>query len=162
MATTPTATLHRRLERLQLALHRQLSVPLRQAGADKGWEKRPREEVHATGPPFSRARGAPRGGEQTLDDILDAKCPYHKDMRHTLRNCRDFKHSIGMADHSSLYHLPHHEEGLASPGNLSNSVGAKAKTPPFARCLRQTRCTNGDKTIGRLYPSSHVSQDEGL
>jgi hypothetical protein len=39
---------------------------------DKRWEKRPREEVHAAGPPVSRARGAPRGGEQTLDDILDA------------------------------------------------------------------------------------------
>jgi hypothetical protein len=62
---------------------------------DKRWEKRPREEVHAAGPPASRARGAPRGGERTLDDILDAQCPYHKDMRHTLRNCRDFKHSVG-------------------------------------------------------------------
>jgi hypothetical protein len=41
-------------------------------------------------------------------------------------------------------------------------VGAKAKTPPFARCLRQPRCTNGDKTAGRLYPSSHASLDEGL
>jgi hypothetical protein len=30
-----------------------------------------------------------------LDDILDAQCPYHKDMRHTLRNCRDFKHFVG-------------------------------------------------------------------
>jgi hypothetical protein len=60
----------------------------------KHWEKRPREEVHAAGPPVSHARGAPRGGEQTLDDILDAQCPYHKDMRHTLRNCRDFKHSV--------------------------------------------------------------------
>jgi hypothetical protein len=29
-------------------------------------------------------------------------------------------------------------------------VGARAKTPPFARCLRQPRCTNGDKTTGRL------------
>jgi hypothetical protein len=29
-------------------------------------------------------------------------------------------------------------------------VGAKAKTPPFARGLRRTRCTNGDKTTGRL------------
>jgi hypothetical protein len=38
----------------------------------KRWEKRPREEVHATGLPISRARGAPRGGERTLDDILDA------------------------------------------------------------------------------------------
>jgi hypothetical protein len=62
---------------------------------DKRWEKRPREEVHAAGPPASCARGAPRGGEHTLDDILDAQCLYHKDMRHTLRNCRDFKHSVG-------------------------------------------------------------------
>jgi hypothetical protein len=62
---------------------------------DKRWEKRPREEVHAAGPPASRTRGGPRGGEHTLDDILDTQCPYHKDMRHTLRNCRDFKHSIG-------------------------------------------------------------------
>jgi hypothetical protein len=61
---------------------------------DKRWEKRPRDEVHVAGPPVSRARGAPRGGERTLDDILDAQCPYHKDMRHTLRNCRNFKHSI--------------------------------------------------------------------
>jgi hypothetical protein len=30
------------------------------------------------------------------------------------------------------------------------NVGAKAKTPPFARCLRSPRCTNGDKTTGRL------------
>jgi hypothetical protein len=29
-------------------------------------------------------------------------------------------------------------------------VGAKAKTPPFARDLRRTRRTNGDKTTGRL------------
>jgi hypothetical protein len=62
---------------------------------DKRWEKRPRDEVHAAGPPVSRARGAPRGGERMLDDILDAQCPYHKDMRHTLRNYRDFKHFIG-------------------------------------------------------------------
>jgi hypothetical protein len=61
---------------------------------DKRWEKRPPEEVHAAGPLVSRARGAPRGGERTLEDILDAQCPYCKDMRHTLRNYRDFKHSI--------------------------------------------------------------------
>jgi hypothetical protein len=73
------------------------SAPCRDANqqTDKRWEKRPREEVHVTGPPVSRARGAPRGGERTLDDILDAQCPYHKDMRHTLENCRDFKHSVG-------------------------------------------------------------------
>jgi hypothetical protein len=196
MAATPTPTLHRRLERLQSVLHRQLPISLRQTGAtmgpqihqtprgrnspvipqkvsdheklypevaeaaviedfyrgsndsafvrailqkapttseqlfreadlyitaderaqdliggakpapaaprrdtnqqpDKRWEKRPHEEVHAAGPPASRTRGGPHGGECTLDDILDAQCPYHKDMRHTLRNCRDFKHSVG-------------------------------------------------------------------
>jgi hypothetical protein len=62
---------------------------------DKRWEKRPCEEVHTVGPPASHARGGPRGGERTLDDILDAQCPYHKDMCHTLQNCRDFKHSMG-------------------------------------------------------------------
>jgi hypothetical protein len=62
---------------------------------DKRWEKRPREEVHATGPPASHARGGTRGGEHTLDDILDTQCPYHKDTRHNLRNCRDFMNSMG-------------------------------------------------------------------
>jgi hypothetical protein len=51
---------------------------------NKRWEKRPHEEVHAARPPASRARGAPLGSECTLDDILDAQCSYHKDMRHTL------------------------------------------------------------------------------
>jgi hypothetical protein len=39
---------------------------------DKRWEKRPREEVHTYGPPVARARDAPRGGVQTLDEILDS------------------------------------------------------------------------------------------
>jgi hypothetical protein len=42
------------------------------------------------------------------------------------------------------------------------TVGAKAKTLPFARCLRQSRCTNGGKTTGSLHPSSNTPQDEGL
>jgi hypothetical protein len=29
-------------------------------------------------------------------------------------------------------------------------VGVKAKTSPFARCLRRPHCTNGDKTTGRF------------
>jgi hypothetical protein len=36
MATTPTPTLHRRLERFQSALPRQLPIPLRQTGAAMG------------------------------------------------------------------------------------------------------------------------------
>jgi hypothetical protein len=62
---------------------------------DMCWEKRPRKEVQTVGPPVARARGAPRGGVRTLDEILHAQCPYHKDMRHTLWNCRDFKYSVG-------------------------------------------------------------------
>jgi hypothetical protein len=30
---------------------------------------------------------------------------------------------LGMADHSSLYHLPHHEDGPASLGSLNNMKG---------------------------------------
>jgi hypothetical protein len=32
-----------------------------------------------------------------------------------------------MADCSSFYHLLHHEEGLASPGSLSNKKGEEAE-----------------------------------
>jgi hypothetical protein len=44
---------------------------------------------------------------------------------------------------------PHLDATTRDP-RTSPDVGAKAKTPPFARCLRQPRCTNGDKTTGRL------------
>jgi hypothetical protein len=62
----------------------------------------------------------------------------------------------------------HHLARPSAPDDLVElvprraNVGAKAKTPPFTRCLRQPRCTNGDKTTGRLYPSSHASRGEGL
>jgi hypothetical protein len=42
------------------------------------------------------------------------------------------------------------------------NVGAKAKTLPFARCLHQSRCTNGGETTGGSHPSSTTLQDEGL
>jgi hypothetical protein len=62
----------------------------------------------------------------------------------------------------------HHLATPSTPNDLVElvprraNVGAKMKTPPFARCLRQPRCTNGDNTTSRLYPSSHASQDKGL
>jgi hypothetical protein len=62
---------------------------------DRHWEKMPHEEVHTAGPPVARALGAPRRGVETMDEIVDAQCPYHKDMHHTLQNGRDFKHSVG-------------------------------------------------------------------
>jgi hypothetical protein len=42
------------------------------------------------------------------------------------------------------------------------NVGVKAKTLPFARCLRQSRCNNGGKATGSFHPSSNMLQDEGL
>jgi hypothetical protein len=50
----------------------------------------------------------------------------------------------------------HHLATSSAPNDLVElvprraNVGAKANTPPFARCLHQPRCTNGDKTTGRL------------
>jgi hypothetical protein len=50
----------------------------------------------------------------------------------------------------------HHLATSSAPDDLVElvprraNVGAKAKMPPFARCLRQGAGTNGDKTTGRL------------
>jgi hypothetical protein len=50
----------------------------------------------------------------------------------------------------------HHLATSSAPDDLVElvpqraNVGAKAKTPPFARCLRRPCCTNRDKTMGRL------------
>jgi hypothetical protein len=62
----------------------------------------------------------------------------------------------------------HHLATPSAPDDLVElvprraNVGAKAKTLPFARCLRQSRCTNRDKTTGSLYPSTNTPQNEGL
>jgi hypothetical protein len=85
---------------------------------DKRWEKRPREEVHAAGPPASRARGGPHRGERTLDDILDTQCPYHKDMHHTLQTSST---PWGTADPSNLYLHPRREEDQENRDNPSSS-----------------------------------------
>jgi hypothetical protein len=42
------------------------------------------------------------------------------------------------------------EYGFNHVISVNKTVGAKAKTPPFARGLRRPRCTNEDKTTGRL------------
>jgi hypothetical protein len=72
---------------------------------DKHWEKRPREELHAAGPPASHARGGPRGGERTLDDILDASA----------RNTRTCATPFGTAETSSI------PWGTADPSNSAAS-----------------------------------------
>jgi hypothetical protein len=58
-----------------------------------------------------------------MDDILDAQCPYHKDIATPYRTVGTSSTASDTTDHSSLYHLPHHEEGPASPGSLSNQKG---------------------------------------
>jgi hypothetical protein len=47
-------------------------------------------------------------------------------------------------------------------GHLWALVGAKAKMPPFARCLRRSHRTNGGKAVDRFHPLSNTLQDEGL
>jgi hypothetical protein len=108
------------------------SAPRRDANqqTDKHWEKRPREEVHAAGPPVSRARGAPHGGERTLDDILNAQCPYHKNMRHTLRNCRDFKHSVGNGRPFQPLPPPPPRGGLGEPRQPQQQEGGGGEAFP--------------------------------
>jgi hypothetical protein len=68
--------------------------------------------------------------------------------------------SSRMADRSSLYHLPHHEEGLASPGSLSNRKGegvehSRASTGRSTSSLEDTgrRRTEGcrSSTIDRYW-----------
>jgi hypothetical protein len=62
----------------------------------------------------------------------------------------------------------HHLATPSAPNDLvelvprRENVGAKAKTPPFARCLRRSRRTNGGKAAGSFHPSSNTLQDEGL
>jgi hypothetical protein len=59
----------------------------------------------------------------------------------------------GMDDHSSLYHLPHHEEGLVRPGSLDNRNGeetehSRASTERSTSSSEDTgrRKTEGSKT----------------
>jgi hypothetical protein len=62
----------------------------------------------------------------------------------------------------------HHLATSSAPDDLVElvprraNVGAKVKTLPFARCLRQSRCTNGGEMTGGFHPSSTTLQDEGL
>jgi hypothetical protein len=62
----------------------------------------------------------------------------------------------------------HHLATSSAPDDLvelvprRENVGAKAKTLPFARSLRQSRWINGGKTTGGTHPSSSTLQDEDL
>jgi hypothetical protein len=51
-----------------------------------------------------------------------------------------------MADHSCLYHLPHHEEGPASPDSLSNQKGEGAE---HSRVLTRRSTSSSEDTDRR-------------
>jgi hypothetical protein len=80
-----------------------------------------------------------------LDDILDAQCPYHKDMRHTLRNCRDFKHSVRNGRPFQPLPPPHHEEDLENLDSLNNRKGEEAE---HSRALTE-KSTSSSVDMGR-------------
>jgi hypothetical protein len=63
-----------------------------------------------------------------------------------------------------LHHLatPSPPDDLVELVPRRANVGAKAKTTPFARCLRQSHRTNGGKAADSFHPSSNTLQDEGL
>jgi hypothetical protein len=48
-------------------------------------------------------------------------------MRHTLQNCRDFKHSVGNGRPFQPLPPPHHEEDLENLDNLSRRKGEEAE-----------------------------------
>jgi hypothetical protein len=87
---------------------------------DKHWEKRLREEVHTAGPPAARAVAhlVEECGHWTKSSTPSVR---------TTRTCTTPYITVetsnilsGMADRSSHYHLPYHEESLASLGSLSS------------------------------------------
>jgi hypothetical protein len=96
-------------------------------------------------PPIARARGALRRGERTLDDILDAQCPYHKDMRHTQRNCRDFKHSVG---HGRPFHPLPPPPPRGGPGEPSQPQQPEGGGVEHSRMLTR-RSTSSSEGTGR-------------
>jgi hypothetical protein len=77
-------------------------------------------------------------------------------------------HQKPLRNHFERGQRLHHLATSSAPDDLVElvprraNVGAKAKTLPFARSLRQSRCTNGGKMTSGAHPSSSTLQDEGL
>jgi hypothetical protein len=77
-------------------------------------------------------------------------CLSHSHSRLSFRVLPVFCHSHYPLPTLSFSFPPPRKSHSHSHVHPTPSVGAKAKTPPFARCIRQPRCTNEDKTTGRL------------
>jgi hypothetical protein len=81
---------------------------------------------------------------------------------------RQWSHQKPSRNHFERGQRLHHLATPSAPDDLVElvprraNVGAKVKTSPFARCLRQSHRTNGVKAVGSFHPSSNTLQDEGL
>jgi hypothetical protein len=75
----------------------------------------------------SQAELTMKRASQRATSISSSPSPYHKDMCHTLRNCRDFKHSVGNSRPFQPLPPPHHKEDLENLDNPSSRKGEEAK-----------------------------------
>jgi hypothetical protein len=66
-------------------------------------------------------------------------------MCHTLRNCRDFKHSVGNGRPSNLYLLPCREE---DQGNRDNPSSGRKEEEELSRALTE-KSTSSSADTGR-------------
>jgi hypothetical protein len=112
---------------------------------DKRWDKRPREEVHAAGPPASRARGAPRGGERKLDASSTPSARTTRTCATPFGTTETSRTPLGMADPSNLYHLPHLEE---DPENLDSLNNRKGEEEEHSRASTE-KSTSSSADMGR-------------
>jgi hypothetical protein len=70
----------------------------------------------------------------------------------------------GTADRSNLYHLPHREEGLASPGSLSSKKGEGWSIPARGQGgqhhLRRTQSTGEQEAAKAQQPTGPSCDDQ--
>jgi hypothetical protein len=89
--------------------------------------------VRTAGPPAARARGAPCGGVWTLMKSSTLSVRTTRTCATPYGTAGTSSIPLGMASHSSIYRLPHHEESLASPGSLSSRKGEDGAFPRIDR-----------------------------
>jgi hypothetical protein len=113
--------------------------------SDKRWDKRPWKEVHTAGPSTNQAYGAPHGWVQTLDEILDSKCPTTRICDTPYRTVGISRTLSGMADHFNRCHLPLLEEASL---NSREEVEAGLSRALIGKLMSSSEDTGRRKTEG--------------
>jgi hypothetical protein len=118
--------------------------------ADKRFQKEARVLRHAEREPDPR-RPAPlfihrtrRFGKPTVQQYRVHQRSHQKPLRNHFERGQRLYHLVTSSAPDDLVELVPRRA----------NVGAKAKTLPFTRCLRQSHRTNGGKTTGGFHPSS--------